>query len=46
MMWIIRLIMQPVPSGVAFQGMTLVISKSSNKRGEFVQIVPRHFFTF
>jgi len=45
MIRIIGLIMRPVPNGVAFHGRTLVISKSSNKRGEFFQIASMHFFT-
>jgi len=46
MIRIIGLMMRSVSNGVAFQGMTLVINKLSNKRGEFFQIVSRHFFTF
>jgi len=42
---IIGLIMWPVPNGVAFQRMTVVINKLSNKCGEFFQTRYKHFFT-
>jgi len=40
---IIGLTKRPVPKGVAFQGMTLVISKLNNKCGEFFQNKPKYF---
>ncbi|MBA7608368.1 hypothetical protein ES703_15545 [subsurface metagenome] len=42
---IFGLIMWSVPKEVAFQGGTLIISKTSNKCGEFFQTQPKYFFT-
>ncbi len=44
MLRIIGLIRRPVPKGVAFQKMTLVINKLNNKCGEFFQNKPKYFF--
>lgn len=43
MLRIIGLIRRLVSKGVAFQEMTLVISKLNNKCGEFLQNKPKYF---
>jgi len=45
MIRIIGLIKQSETNGVAFQEMTFIINKSSNKNGEFFQIVTMRFLT-
>jgi len=42
MIRIIDLMMRSGSNGVAFQGRTFVVGKSSNKRGEFFQNKPKY----